>query len=302
MSTQAMIFNIQKFSIHDGPGIRTVVFLKGCSLNCQWCANPESHSVNPELLYNPNKCIVCRECLEKCSTGAIEEVNEVITFNPSLCNNCLKCTEVCNTGARKASGKLMSVKEVLKEVEKDMVFYEGSGGGITFSGGEPLLWPDFIKELSTNIKICGGNIVIETCGYYPKENFEIIKAVADLLLFDIKLINEQKHIKYCGESNKPILSNFKTVIQHIDTIIRIPVIPGINDTLNDLDEIINFLAPYKNKIKGINLLPYHNLGVSKYDALSKPYLLHNITAPTQKYMEQIRLVFESENYKTKIGG
>ncbi len=302
MSTNAIVFDIQKFSIHDGPGIRTVVFLKGCPLTCKWCANPESNNSQPELMYFPDKCISCKKCLEKCMNGAIENINENIVFNPIYCKGCLECAAVCSSGARKVSGKSMSVDEVLVEVEKDMVFYKTSGGGVTFSGGEPLLWPYFVKELGAEIKKQNVNTTIETCGYFPEENFNIIKDIMDLVLFDIKFINEKKHIEYCGESNKQVLSNFKAVVQNIPVIVRIPIIPGINDTSEDLNDIIEFLSPYKNVLKEINILPYHNLGTRKYDALCRPYLLEDVKIPSKEHMKKIKVLFENKGYVVKIGG
>lgn len=271
-------------------------------MRCQWCANPESNNAQPELLYYPGKCIGCKKCIDKCQYGAISEIDGNIIYDRSRCKGCLNCTEVCSARARKVSGKLMTVEEVLKEVEKDMVFYRSSGGGITFSGGEPLLWPDFIKELSSEIKKHGVNTVVDTCGYYPIENFLKIKDVIDLVLFDIKFINEVKHIKYCAESNKQILSNFSTAIANIPVVVRIPIIPKINDTLEDLNAIIVYLLPHKNNLKEINILPYHNLGISKFDALCRPYFLQGITPPSKEHMEDIKAMFERNGYKTRIGG
>ncbi len=196
----------------------------------------------------------------------------------------------------------MSLGEVFNEVKKDIVFYESSGGGVTFSGGEPFLWPGFIKELSVNIKSLGANTAIETCGFFPIENYMAIKDMIDFILFDIKIIDDKKHIKYCGSSNKQILSNFKIITQYTDVTVRIPVIPGINDTLNDTEALVEFLTPYKNKIDEIHLLPYHNLGISKYDALCRPYLLQDLVIPSEEHMEAIKSNFVRKDFKTKIGG
>lgn len=302
MDLQAMVFDIQKFSIHDGPGIRTVVFFKGCPLNCQWCANPESNNSNAELLYYPDKCIGCEKCIDSCPNGAITVVDGKIAFNPSLCKNCLKCAEKCYAAARRITGKNMSLEEVLSEIKKDIVFYESSGGGVTFSGGEPFLWPEFIRELSINVKALGANTAIETCGYFPIENYKKVKDVIDFILFDIKIINDEKHIKYCGSSNRQIFSNFKTITQNADVFVRIPIIPGINDTPDELKALMEFLKPYKNKIVEIHLLPYHNLGISKYDALCRPYLLQDLPIPSNEHMRDIKSRFVHKGFQTKIGG
>ena len=302
MDLQAMVFDIQKFSIHDGPGIRTVVFFKGCPLNCQWCANPESNNSNAELLYYPDKCIGCEKCIDSCPNGAITVVDGKIAFNPSLCKNCLKCAEKCYAAARRITGKNMSLEEVLSEIKKDIVFYESSGGGVTFSGGEPFLWPEFIRELSINVKALGANTAIETCGYFPIENYKKVKDVIDFILFDIKIINDEKHIKYCGSSNRQIFSNFKIITQNADVFVRIPIIPGINDTPDELKALMEFLKPYKNKIVEIHLLPYHNLGISKYDALCRPYLLQDLPIPSNEHMRDIKSRFVHKGFQTKIGG
>jgi pyruvate formate lyase activating enzyme len=303
MPTEATVFDIQKFSVHDGPGIRTIVFLKGCSLRCKWCANPESNNREPELLYCPSKCIGCGKCVDLCDENAIQTTGNTIRFNRERCKQCMRCTQRCYTGARKVSGKTMSAEEVLKEVEQDMVFYECSGGGVTFSGGEPLLWPDFIVEAGAGMKDRGIHIAVETCGCFAMEDFRTAKPVIDLVLFDLKIIDEEKHRAYCGVSNKQVPGNFKTVIESmIPVVVRMPIIP----TVNDSDELLNaaqeFLLPYKNRIQGIHILPYHNLGVGKFDALGRPYALPYIEAPSSEHMRAVKEQFEKKGFSVKIGG
>jgi pyruvate formate lyase activating enzyme len=302
MATKAMVFDIQKFSIHDGPGIRTIVFLKGCPLRCEWCANPESNDGEPDLLYYPNKCIGCEKCVDACDEGAIKVFGNAIRFDRKQCKRCMKCAQRCYAGARSIFGRRMSAEEVLKDVEQDMIFYECSGGGLTFSGGEPLLWPDFIAELGGVMKARGVHNTIETCGYFPTEHFRTVKHVIDLVLFDLKIMDEEKHRAHCGASNKTVLKNFKVVIDSTPMVVRIPVIPGINDSDAALSAACDFLTPYKNAIQGVHLLPYHDLGAAKYDAMGRIYTLSDTKAPSAEHMRAIKTRFEEGGFAVKIGG
>jgi len=300
MTTKALIFNIQKYSIHDGPGIRTIVFLKGCPLRCAWCANPESQNNSPDLLFYPEHCIGCLQCSGVCETGAIHERDKKLLFDRSLCTSCLKCVDVCSAQARKKSGELMSVEEIFQEVIKDKVFYETSGGGVTFSGGEPLMWPEFIADLSQQLKANEINTAVETCGQFPESALPVVLEWIDHVLFDIKLIDEEKHIKYCGGSNREILSNFKKIVTAMPIVIRIPIIPGINDQLYDLNLTVNFLKPYEAQIKHIDLLPYHNLGISKFNALGRPYTLNSVCPPSLEHMKKIQDFFQKNGFMDKV--
>jgi pyruvate formate lyase activating enzyme len=303
MSTKAMVFDIQKFSVHDGPGIRTIVFLKGCPLRCKWCANPESNNEDPDLLYYPNKCIGCGKCIDTCDEGAIKTVEGMVRFDRERCKQCLKCARQCFAGARKVFGKSMSVEEVLKDVEQDIIFYECSGGGLTFSGGEPLLWPNFIAELGGVMKARGVHNAIETCGYFPAKHFAATKHVIDLVLFDIKIIDDEAHKMYCGASNKTVLENFKAIVSSsMPVVVRMPIVPGINDSDSTLNATCDFLLPYKNAMKQIHLLPYHNLGVAKFDAMGRPYMLPDTEAPTAERMHEIKERFKKRGFHVKIGG
>lgn len=298
----AYVFDIQKFSVHDGPGIRTIVFLKGCPMSCQWCANPESLMPFPELMYYPDKCIGCGKCVETCPQDAIECIDGMYLFDQSKCDNCGACAETCYANARKMTGKLMTVQEVIKEVDKDMTFYRNSGGGITFSGGEALTQPAFVKETAKYYKEQGISVAVETCGYVPWENFEAVAEYLDLVLFDVKMMDDEKHKQYCGRSNELIFSNLEKISGLVETIIRMPIIPGINDSKEDIDAIGARLKKIQVKTKKIHILPYHNFGVGKYNALNKPYLMENVQAPSDEHMEEIKQQLEDYGFEVIIGG
>lgn len=302
MDSKAIIFNIQRFSIHDGPGIRTVVFLKGCHLKCLWCANPESNKFECELLYYPDKCIGCGECIEVCPESAISDNGGMILFDRQKCVNCLECTKICNSGARKVAGEEMTAKEVFEEISKDFVFYDTSEGGVTFSGGEPMLHPEFIRDVSGMVKAEGFTTAIETCGVFPSEHLDVVQGCIDYALFDLKFMDSEKHQKYCGTPNDLALYNFEKVVDTIPVIARMPVIPGINDTEEDIGELKDFLQKYSGKLKEIDILPYHNLGVAKFDALGRHYSLEDLEAPSKERMAALKSELEGIGLFVKIGG
>lgn len=284
-SKYGYIFNIQRYSVHDGPGIRTIVFLKGCPLSCQWCANPESQALQPELAYNENKCIgteQCQYCFKACTKGAIKEKANKIVIDREACINCGDCAEVCPAKALHMYGSIKSVKEVLDMVEQDGSFYTRSGGGITLSGGEPTLQSDFATGLLKEAKRRRINTAIETCGYadWGKMN-ELIQFV-DTVLFDIKSMDSAKHKQYTGVSNEVILDNFKKLCEQYpkkNILVRTPIIPGFNDTETDVLAIVNFIKGYPNV--QYELLGYHRLGEPKYSYIDKEYLLNGV-APLQE--------------------
>lgn len=298
-----LVTNIQKFSVHDGPGIRSVVFFKGCPLSCKWCSNPENINSDPELMYHPTKCIGCGFCVDQCEFGANTVVDDQILFDASKCIDCGRCAAKCCTLAREMKGRAYTVDELVKELDKDIPFYQNSGGGITYSGGEPLLHPEMILALSSGYKAQGINSAVETCGFVPWSNIEKILSVIDLFLFDVKFIDGEKHKQYCGKSNELILDNLKKLCEKKQkVIVRIPIIPGVNDTEADLDLAGGFLQTIRSDIEYVNCLPYHNYGVSKYDALGIRYELQEIKAPEAERMEEIKKHFEAYGLCVKIGG
>lgn len=302
MSNLAYITNIQKFCTHDGPGIRTNVFFKGCALNCQWCANPEAIQGYPQLMFYANKCIGCGRCIPVCVHEAISMKDGKIVQDPAKCRNCGKCTEVCQSEAREIIGKLYSPEEIFDIVNQDKVFYEASGGGVTFSGGEPLLHPEFVAEVARKCKAEGYNTAVETCGkFFLGPALEIIDLI-DYALFDIKIINDEKHIHYCGKSNWKVHENFEAFLDRTKVIPRVPIIPTINDTSEDIEQLCHFFEKYGDKITKVHILPYHNLGMGKYDALCQPYKLTDIKPPSPEHMQDIKKRLERSGFEVVIGG
>lgn len=290
----ALVFNIQKYSIHDGPGIRTTVFFKGCPLKCLWCHNPESQSFKRELMVYRDRCISCGGCNNACPNDAIN--------NKEQCTLCESCSEDCPTNARVMVGKEMSVEEIIKEVEKDRVFYDQSNGGVTLSGGEPLSQGQFLVELARELKKRGLHVVLDTSGYGSAESLIEIVPYIDLFLYDLKLVNDEKHRFYTGVTNRGIIDNLKTLAaMGNDVIIRIPIIPGINNGIEDIKDFIGLLKEL-GCFTNINLLPYHNISLEKYNRLDRRYELNNIKAPDALELEKIKHIFEGENFKVKIGG
>lgn len=297
----ATIFNIMRYSIHDGPGIRTTVFFKGCPLSCWWCHNPESHNHKPELSFFPRKCITCGKCLSSCEAKAITLIDKQIQINYQLCNLCGKCAEVCPANALELIGDQKTVAEVMREIEKDLIFYDESGGGVTFSGGEALAQPSFLKEILRECKEKEIHTAIETSGYAKFAVLEEIAEYVDLFLYDLKLIDKDKHLKYIGVDNSLILDNLKKLAAlSADIIVRIPIIPGINDDEENLKKSAELI--FSLGIKEVHLLPYHQAGVEKYKRLNLEYQLSEVDTPNEEMMQALANIFRTYNLKVKIGG
>lgn len=297
-----VVFNIQKYSIHDGPGIRTTVFLKGCPLKCKWCHNPESQCFSKELMFYENKCIGCGYCTKVCTNKVIVKTDKGIISDNNLCISCGACSEICPTNARAMVGKDMTKDEVIKEIDKDRVFYDESKGGVTFSGGEPLMQGDFLQSILMDCKNKRLHTALDTSGFASKEILEKIVDYVDLFLYDIKAIDDEIHKQYVGVSNKIILDNLRYLISLGKRVfIRIPVIPTINDSEEEINNFINFLSEVRG-FEQINLLPYHHISSEKYKRLNKEYELENIKEPTEERMNQIKGNFEKEGFKVIIGG
>ena len=262
---KAIISDIKRFAVHDGDGIRTTVFLKGCPLKCVWCHNPESIDFKPQVAYYENKCIDCGECVFVCPSGAHKIIPKGHIFERDLCVACGKCESVCLGEALKFYGKEMTVDELLPILLEDKVFYETSGGGVTLSGGECLCQADFCAELLKKLKEAGINTAVDTCGYVPQKSIDKVLPYTDTFLYDIKAIDEDVHIRCTGKSNKLILDNIKYIDSLDKSIeVRIPYVPSYND--NQINKIAEFLKELKNVTK-VRVLPYHNYAGSKYEAL-----------------------------------
>lgn len=270
------IFNIQKFSINDGPGIRTTVFMKGCPLNCLWCHNPESKSRKPEIFFDARKCVGCRSC-EVCPYGCHVFTDTEHIFNREKCTACGKCAAECYTDALELVGTEKSVEEVIAEVMKDEAFYENSGGGMTLSGGEPMYQFDFTYELLKRAKENGLHTCIETCGFAKWEQYEKIADLVDIFLFDYKATTPEKHKEFTGVSNELILENLKKLDEKgCKTVLRCPIIPGLNDTEEHFSGIAETANSLKNVLE-INIEPYHPLGKGKSELLGKEYFSDDLS-------------------------
>lgn len=272
---KACIFNIQRYSIHDGPGIRTVVFFKGCPLSCLWCSNPESQYNKIQIVCDKSKCEKCLCCVNVCPKKAIYLNNNNIEINYNKCISCLSCKNSCPNNALSVEGEFLSVSEVLKEVLKDEVFYEESNGGVTLSGGEVLMQHEFASELLKSLKEKNIHTAVETTGYSPSKIFLKFIENVDLLLFDMKHYDREKHFKTTNVYNDLIIENLKIAIDAgKEVIIRIPVIPNINSSLKDAEEFCKLLKSVN--AKKVNLLPFHQFGQKKYELLNKKYAFQNI--------------------------
>ena len=274
MNEAAFVFDIEKFAVHDGPGIRTVVFLKGCPLHCLWCHNPESQSFEPELLFRPEKCTLCGKCVSVCPEQCHSISDGRHRFDRAKCRHCGACTEHCPAEALEQAGREMNVDEVMKEVRKDRVFYQNSGGGITLSGGEPLAHFEFTKALLKAAKDAGIHTAVETGGFAPRERIRDLIPLVDLWLWDVKTVPE-KHEELTGVPAGPILENLKLLdAAGASVILRCPLVPGVNDTDAELAHIAGLANAYPH-VQRIDLEPYHPLGEGKSRALGRANVFHS---------------------------
>ncbi len=301
-SPTGLIFDIKKFSIHDGPGIRTTVFLKGCPLHCEWCHNPEGMAPQAEIQFWSGRCIACQDCVGECEAGAVLWVAGARAYEASSCEKCGRCAEVCPTEATQLIGQTVTVPEIVAEIEKDVVLYDESGGGATFSGGEPLLQIDFLEAVLRACKDHGIHTMVDTSGYTDPQRFERIRPWVDLFLYDLKMMNDTRHVQHTGVSNRRILSNLQALSQAGETIVaRIPIIPGINDDAENIRQSGEFLRSLGN-LRQVNILPYHRAATEKYSRIGNSYLLDEVQPPTDEMMENIRGQLESFGLFVAIGG
>jgi pyruvate formate lyase activating enzyme len=296
-----IVFDVKNFSIHDGPGIRTTVFLKGCPLSCRWCHNPESQAPEPELMFRPGRCICCGVCQSVCGQGAISTEGDTVFTDMEKCTLCGACVEVCYTEAREMVGREMTVSQVMAEIEKDVPFYDESGGGVTFSGGEPLSQPDFLLALLRACKEKEIHTVVDTCGFASWEILDKIREYVDLFLYDLKLMDDARHRKFTGVSNEPILRNLQMLSeQGHDIFLRMPIIPGINDGDEHIRQVGEFAAtlPLMDRV---DILPYHHIAVEKYKRLHQTYDLPETRPPSDERLTEIAQILRGFDLHVKIG-
>lgn len=303
---KARIFNIQKYNMYDGPGVRTIVFFQGCPLRCKWCANPEGMMKKNRVMLKSNLCLDCGECTEVCPVG-IHTINSLTNkheINRSIdCLGCKRCADICTQSAIDILGEEKTISELLEVIEEDRTFYEMSGGGVTLGGGEVLMQPEAARSLLMACKNAGINTAIETSGYTTTENILKVAEYTDLFLFDIKHMNSDEHLKWTGVRNEQILENLKTLLQNKYNVqIRMPLLKGVNDYEKAIKKVMEFLAPYKDykNFKGIDLLPYHKMGVNKYNQLGIEYPVYDDPSLSNEDLDRIESYIKEYDMPARV--
>jgi pyruvate formate lyase activating enzyme len=296
------IFDIKRYAIHDGPGIRTTVFLKGCPLSCRWCHNPEGLWNAPKIIYEFNRCIGCDDCMEACPEVAISATPTGMSTDRDRCKGCGLCVDTCPGGARELTERTVTVGQIVEIIKQDILFYDESGGGVTFSGGEPLLQAGFLIEALEACGLYDIHRIVDTSGYATRSTMEAVARQTDLFLFDLKLIDSKRHKQFTGVSNQTILDNL-AILHNLEAnvTVRIPLIPGINDDPENLSQICGFLFPFKG-IRDVHILPYHDYQKNKYSKLGMEYAADDIVAPTPERVSMSLKQFEEKGFQVSIGG
>ncbi len=301
-AANGLVFDIRRFSIHDGPGIRTAVFFKGCPLSCRWCHNPESQSAHAEIMLHAGRCIRCGACAAVCDRGAIPAELGDANVDLNKCDLCGACIDVCYSEAREIVGREMTVAQVMSEIERDIPFFDESHGGVTFTGGEPLVQRGFLLELLRECRAREIHTALDTCGFAAWEAFESVRGYVDLFLYDLKLVDDNAHREFTGVSNVLILQNLHRLAAAGHRIIlRVPVIPGVNDDTENIRRTGELAASLAH-VERVDLLPYHHAGADKYDRLSKTYLLPQTRPPSDARMSDLERALLDLGLTVQIGG
>ena len=297
------VFDIKRYSIHDGPGIRTTVFLKGCSLGCLWCHNPESVDAGPELMHWPGRCARCYACVKACPLGAIaKDAAGAVSVDRKICDLCGKCAEACLYDAMQMVGREMSVNEVLSEAEKDRVFYEQSGGGVTLSGGDPFVQSAFAEALLDGCRERGMRTAVDTAGFSKNGALERMASKTDLVLFDLKCMDDARHREFTGVSNAPIIDNLKRLAAGRPEVwVRVPLVAGVNDDDDNIWRTIAFLVSLKT-IRRVGILPYHSGGLDKARRIGKDAHFRRFESPSEERIVAIEAAFREAGFEVRRGG
>lgn len=300
--SEGIIFDIKRYAIHDGPGIRTTIFFKGCPLHCPWCHNPEGIKLQREMIFWEDRCISCGDCEGVCPQKAITMNGKFPIINTAKCDLCGECLKVCHPEAIEIVGRKYTVDEVMGEIEKDLIFYDESGGGVTFSGGEPLMQINFLTEILKKCKERYIHTALDTTGYAGRKALDRVIDYVDLFLYDIKLMDSKKHKAFTGVPNEPILENLRYLSEKRKKInVRVPVIPGVNDDRKNLEATASFLSSLP-EIELVSLLPYHNSWINKFKRLDREWKPYIVTPPGEERIEEIKYKFEKYGLNVKIGG
>ncbi len=302
VTTAGVVFDIRRFSIHDGPGIRTAVFLKGCPLRCAWCHNPEGLSAAPELVWRGERCTRCGTCIATCPEGALAWDGDVPVLDECRCTLCGECADACHAEAREMLGRERTVEQVLAVAERDRPFYDESGGGVTFSGGEPLAQAEFLLELLRGCKARGLHTVLDTCGYAPWGTVDLVRPHVDLFLYDLKLMDEERHRRATGVSNALVLDNARALAKAGAQLnVRLPLVPGVNDDDDNVRATGTFLAGLAGP-PPVTVLPYHRLGADKYRRLKREYSLDGVAAVGPERVEHVRDLLRAQGLQVDVEG
>ncbi|MBT4034801.1 MAG: glycyl-radical enzyme activating protein [Candidatus Marinimicrobia bacterium] len=299
----SLIFDIKRYAINDGPGVRTTVFFKGCPLHCEWCHNPESYSAQKQKLYSKEKCIGCGDCVEACEQHACVLTPEGIKTDTTLCILCGKCAEVCPTKATEMSGELRSVDEIMDVLKRDVPLMEQSAGGVTFSGGEPLMHPELLILLLDECGKMGIHRCIDTSGMSNSELLLEVAEKTELFLFDLKMMDSKQHRKFTGIPNDTILKNLRKLAEtDVQIIIRIPLIKDVNDNDDNIQKTAEFIAALPGEPRIVNLLPFHNSAVKKHEKLGQIHDSRPLSEPSAQRQTRIIEIFKTNGIQASIGG